>query len=146
MDFLGVGPLELIFIIIIALVVIGPRDIGKTARSFGQFLNRLYKSENWQMLVKTSRTLRNLPQQLAREAALEELDLARQATMDELDSVQQALDEAGQKITSQVRSLEEEIQSSTALPHQDSSSLEKDLDEDQPKVLSDENDEETTEQ
>ena len=29
MDFLGVGPLELIFILIIAILVIGPRDIEK---------------------------------------------------------------------------------------------------------------------
>lgn len=73
MDFLGVGPLELLFIIIIALIVIGPRDMAKTARAAGRFLNRLYRSDTWRTLTQASRTLRNLPNRLARDAALEEL-------------------------------------------------------------------------
>ena len=77
MDFLGVGPLEFLFILIIALVVIGPRDLGKYARSAGRFLNRLYRSESWRVLTETSRNLRTLPNRLAREAALEELDDVR---------------------------------------------------------------------
>jgi Sec-independent protein translocase protein TatA len=77
MEILGIGPLEFLFILIIALVVIGPRDLGKYARSVGQSLNRLYRSETWQMLRETSRNLRSLPNRLAREAALEELDEAQ---------------------------------------------------------------------
>lgn len=96
MDFLGVGPLELLFIMIIALVVIGPRDLGKYARSAGQFLNRLYRSETWRVLTETSRNLRTLPNRLAREAALEELDDVRrsiQGVHEELTTETQALDE-----------------------------------------------------
>jgi len=74
MDFLGVGPLELIFVLIIALLIIGPKDIGKTARTIGKFLNRLYKSDEWRALTEASRTIRTLPNRLAREAELEELE------------------------------------------------------------------------
>jgi sec-independent protein translocase protein TatB len=74
MDILGIGPLEFLFILVIALVVIGPRELGKYARSAGRYLNRLYRSETWRMLTETSRNLRSLPNRLAREAALEELD------------------------------------------------------------------------
>jgi len=100
MDLLGVGPLELFFIILIALVVIGPRDIGKAARSFGRFLNRLYRSETWRMLTETSRNLRNLPNRLAREAALEA----------SLDEVRQTVREVGQEIAQDVRALDEDLQ------------------------------------
>jgi Sec-independent protein translocase protein TatA len=78
MEFLGIGPLELAFIILIAVIVIGPRDIGRFARSAGQFLNKLYRSEEWKALNQASRNLRTLPNRLAREAALDELEKTRQ--------------------------------------------------------------------
>lgn len=100
MDLLGVGPLELLFLILIALIVIGPRDIGKAARSTGRFLNRLYRSDTWRMLIETSRKLRNLPNQLAQEAALE----------DSLDEMHQTIKEVGQELAQDVRTLDEDLQ------------------------------------
>ncbi len=82
MEFLGVGPMELAFIILIALILIGPRDIAKTARSAGRFLNRMYRSEAWKTLNEASQNLRTLPNRLAREAELEELKEVKQ-TLDE---------------------------------------------------------------
>ncbi len=100
MDFLGIGPLELLFIIIIALIVIGPRDMARTARVAGRYLNRLYRSESWRMLTDASRTLRTLPQRLAREAALEELDETRQL-----------VEETGDELKSHAKKLSEDLQS-----------------------------------
>ena len=74
MEILGIGPLELLFILLIALIFVGPRDLGKAARSTGRLLNQLYKSEGWQNLAEASRNIRTLPNRLAREAALEELE------------------------------------------------------------------------
>ncbi len=76
MEFLGVGPLELLVVIVIALLVLGPRDLAKTARTAGKFLNRMYRSDAWKTVTQASRDLRDLPNRLAREAALEELDEA----------------------------------------------------------------------
>jgi Sec-independent protein translocase protein TatA len=101
--------MELVFIIIIALVLIGPRDLGKAARSVGRFLNRLYKSDTWRLLLDTSRTLRNLPERLAREAAIEELDLAREAAIEELDAVRQIAGEIGGEIAKEVEALDTDI-------------------------------------
>ena len=42
------------------------------ARTAGRFLNRLYRSENYELIQKASDELRNLPQRLARAANLEE--------------------------------------------------------------------------
>lgn len=73
MEILGIGPLEVLFILLIALIAVGPKDLGKAARSMGRLLNQLYKSEAWQNLGEASRNIRSLPNRLAREAALEEL-------------------------------------------------------------------------
>jgi Sec-independent protein translocase protein TatA len=81
-ELLGVGPLEVALIILLAIVLFGPKDIARTARSAGRFLNRIYHSEGWRTLLRTSETLRTLPNRLAREAELEELDTLRR-TMSE---------------------------------------------------------------
>jgi sec-independent protein translocase protein TatB len=82
MELLGIGPLELLFILLIALLVFGPKDIARMARSFGQFLNRLYRSENFRIIQRTSEELRHLPNRLAREAQLEEAQKELKAASD----------------------------------------------------------------
>ncbi|MEW6568820.1 MAG: hypothetical protein AB1449_11780 [Chloroflexota bacterium] len=98
MEFLGIGPLELIFILVIALIIIGPKDMGKTARTIGGFLNRLYKSEGWHSFLQASRNLRTLPNRLAREAEMEELR-----------RVKQAMTETGKAVARDVRSVEADL-------------------------------------
>ncbi len=73
MDFLGIGPLEILFIILIALIIFGPRDIVKASQSTGRFLRKLIMSPGWRTVQQTSRDLRNLPNKLIREAGLEEI-------------------------------------------------------------------------
>lgn len=90
MEFLGVGPMELAFIVLIALILIGPRDLAKTARSAGRFLNRMYRSEAWKTLNEASQNLRTLPNRLAREAELEDLKEIKQS----LDQTREALNPA----------------------------------------------------
>ena len=74
MEFLGVGPLELFLVLLLALALIGPKDIGKHARTVGRTLQRVYKSEEWKAVQQASRNLRSLPNRLAREAEFDELD------------------------------------------------------------------------
>jgi sec-independent protein translocase protein TatB len=93
MDFLGVGPLELILIIVLALVLVGPRDLAKFGRDAGRFLNRLYRSPAWRTMNDASRELRNLPTRLAREA--------------ELDTLQRDLEQAGQGLQQDVQAASE---------------------------------------
>src|SRR5215510_12828734 len=71
MEFLGVGPSELIFIIIIALIVLGPKDMQKAGRTIGRWLNQLIRSDGWKAFQQTSRELRNIPNTLMREANME---------------------------------------------------------------------------
>ena len=74
MDFLGIGPLEILFVLLIVLIVFGPKDIIKAGRTMGRFLRNLVLSPGWQAFQKTSRDLRNLPNKLMREAGLEEFE------------------------------------------------------------------------
>ena len=74
MDIFGIGPTELVFIILIALILLGPKDMEKTGRTIGRFLRDMTKSESWRAFRDTSRELRNLPNRLMREANLEDLE------------------------------------------------------------------------
>lgn len=90
MELLGVGPTELILIIILALVLVGPRDLAKLGRDAGRALNKLYRSPAWRTMNEASREIRNLPTRLAREA--------------ELDTVKRDLEMAGKDLQDSVRS------------------------------------------
>ena len=73
MEILGIGPSELVFIIIIALIVLGPRDMQKAGRTIGKWLRRIVTSDGWKLFQQTSREIQTLPNRLMREAALEEM-------------------------------------------------------------------------
>lgn len=73
MDILGIGPLEIIFILLIALIIFGPKDIIKASQSAGRFLRKMITSPGWNAVQQTSRDLRNLPNKLMREAGVDEL-------------------------------------------------------------------------
>jgi len=73
MDILGIGPLELLFILIIALIVLGPSDMVKAGRTLGRTLRKVVTHPTWQVVQQTSRDLRHLPNRLMREAGLEDL-------------------------------------------------------------------------
>ncbi len=72
MEILGIGPLELIFIILIALILLGPKDMAKAGRTIGRFLRRIVTSDEWRTMQQASRELSRLPNRLIRDAGLEE--------------------------------------------------------------------------
>ena len=71
MEILGIGPSELVFIIIIALIVLGPKDIQKAGKTVGRWLNSLVTSDGWKAFQQTSKEIRNLPTKLMRDANME---------------------------------------------------------------------------
>ncbi|HEX8990331.1 MAG TPA: hypothetical protein VF784_01510 [Anaerolineales bacterium] len=87
MEFLGIGPSELFFIILIALILLGPRDMQKAGRTIGKWMRRIVTSDGWRLFQQTSREIQTLPNRLMREAALDELrevqnDLRQPFTID----------------------------------------------------------------
>jgi sec-independent protein translocase protein TatB len=71
MEILGVGASELIFILIIAIIVLGPKDMQKAGRTIGRWLNQLVRSDGWKAFQRASQELRRIPTNLMREANLE---------------------------------------------------------------------------
>lgn len=72
MELFGIGPMELFFILVLALVVLGPKDMVKTGQRLGKFLRDLVRSPAWKSMMNTSRELRELPTRLVRESGLQE--------------------------------------------------------------------------
>lgn len=78
MEILGIGPSELIFIIIIALIVLGPKDMQKAGKTIGRWLNGLIRSDGWKAFQQTSKEIRSLPTKLMREANMEIAETERE--------------------------------------------------------------------
>lgn len=76
MEIFGVGLQELILVLLLALIVLGPNDLAKTGRSLGRFMRRIVMSPEWRTLQNASKEVRNLPTRLMREAGMEEANIA----------------------------------------------------------------------
>ncbi len=72
MSFFGIGPMELIFILIIMILVLGPKNMVESAKKFGVTLRKIVKSPLWATVMDTSREIREIPTRLIREAGIEE--------------------------------------------------------------------------
>jgi sec-independent protein translocase protein TatB len=77
LNIFGIGPLELVGIMVLLLLLFGPKDLVRMAREAGALINRLTRSEGYQTIQQASQEIRNLPQKILRET--------------ELDAVQQEL-------------------------------------------------------
>ncbi len=72
MQFLGIGPLEFLLIIIIAVIVLGPQGMVKAAREAGKFIRKVVRSPIWHDVMDTSREIRDIPRKIVKEAGIEE--------------------------------------------------------------------------
>jgi Sec-independent protein translocase protein TatA len=68
MEIFGIGVQEILFIAIIALIILGPKDMQKAGRTIGKWLRSIVTSDGWKVFQQTSRELRTLPNRLMREA------------------------------------------------------------------------------
>lgn len=93
MELLGVGLPELFFIVLIALILLGPKDMIAAGRTIGRGLRKFIMSPEWQAMRRTGQELQQLPTKLMREASLEELE-----------SVQAEVREMGKQIQQDVKS------------------------------------------
>ncbi len=68
----GIGIPEILIVVVLALIILGPQDMVKTARKLGRWVYRVYHSPTWRMIISTSQELRELPTRFVREAGLED--------------------------------------------------------------------------
>ena len=106
MQIFNVGVLEILFILILAFVVLGPRRTIKTARDVGVWISNLVKSPIWRDIVSASSEIRDLPKKLMDDAELqrmvEELDLSTQ-------EIKEIISQAQRETETELTTLEGEI-------------------------------------
>ncbi len=83
LNFLGIGPLELILVFVLLLLLFGPRDLAQKARDLGRWINRVRRSENFQVIQQASQEIRKIPERIVQEAELDEVQKDLQAIRDE---------------------------------------------------------------
>lgn len=59
MDFLGIGSLELLTILLLMLIVLGPAEIADSARKVGRFIHKVRSSSTWRELIGTQTKLQH---------------------------------------------------------------------------------------
>ncbi len=73
MKILNIGPMELVFILIIVLIVLGPKDMVQYGRKLGKFIRDFVKSPLWRDLISTSREIQDFPKKIMRETELDKV-------------------------------------------------------------------------
>jgi len=68
---LNVGTLELVFILLLILIVLGPRKAMKTAGELGALIKKITSSKFWRDLVTTSEEIRDFPRKMMDESELQ---------------------------------------------------------------------------
>lgn len=68
MEILGIGPSELVFILIIAIIVLGPKDMQKAGRMMAKWMRSILTSDAWLATQQISREARKQWTHLLREA------------------------------------------------------------------------------
>jgi len=72
MELFNIGPLELIFVMVIALVVLGPKEMVNTAKKLSMAIAKIIRSPFWASLIDTTQEIRELPKKFLRESGLDE--------------------------------------------------------------------------
>ena len=67
MEIFGIGPFELLLIVLIALIVLGPKEMMKTAQKSATWLRKLRNSEIW----SSTKEVMDIPNQVLRETGLD---------------------------------------------------------------------------
>ena len=65
--------MELFFIVLLALIVLGPKDMQKAGKTLGRWMNNLVRSDTWKLIRQASNKIKYLPNELMREAGMDEI-------------------------------------------------------------------------
>ena len=72
MEIFNIGPLEFLFVLVIALVVLGPKEMVNTAKKLSRGIAKIIRSPFWASMMDTTREIREFPRKIMRETGLEE--------------------------------------------------------------------------
>jgi Sec-independent protein translocase protein TatA len=67
MEIFGIGPLELLLIVVLALIVLGPKDMISASQKAASWIRKLRNSEIW----STTKEVMDIPKQVMKETGLD---------------------------------------------------------------------------
>ncbi len=113
----GIGIPELVLLVLVIFVVLGPERSRQAALELGRFLGKLLRSNWWREISEITQSLRDLPATLIRMAELEDMqselretlsDIQKSATLDQegKDTLAE-IDEAIENLYSRVHGIEQ---------------------------------------
>lgn len=103
MEFLGIGPTELIAILLIVFLVMGPQDLIKIGGTLGRTLRNLRRSDTWRSIQDAGRQLRELPDNLARQAGIDEIEEIQRELRNEVKEQKAVLEDLDKEIVAWTR-------------------------------------------
>lgn len=129
MDIFGIGPMELVLILIIALIVMGPNDMAKAGRTIGRTLRSITTSQTWQVIRLFMKEMQTMPNRLMREAQFDDIvkDVSKELKQP-ISEIKAVTDEATKSLSSsawanpdleeepEAGELDEEIEQRTIAP------------------------------
>ena len=109
MKFLNIGPLELVFILILAFIILGPNEAVNTTRKIGGWIRKIVRSPEWSTVLNTSKEFRELPKKIINEAGLE----------DSINEIKQDADEISKGINQTIEMSSKEMETLQSKAAQD---------------------------
>ncbi len=71
MELFNIGILEFVFILLLALIVLGPQKAVKIAGDIGRWVRDFLNSPFWQDIVNTSKDLRDIPKKIMEDVEIQ---------------------------------------------------------------------------
>jgi Sec-independent protein translocase protein TatA len=97
MEIFNIGPLELIIVIIIMFVLLGPKEMILTANRIGRWVRTIIRSPMWREIMGYSQEIRELPKKLMDDTGLDEaLKEVNQSTQMAVNDLNTTVNEAVQ--------------------------------------------------
>ena len=99
MQIFNIGPVELILIVLIMFILLGPEGMIKTARQIGTWVRQAIRSPIWRDIMGYSREIRDLPTKIVRETGLDEDLKEIQKTTQEVNTdIKQTITDANKEV------------------------------------------------
>ncbi len=110
MGFFNIGIPELILVLTIMLVFLGPDKLRESSRNFARFIRKVVRSETWRNFSVMYHEMKHYPEEIMKEVNLEE-------TMKELNEINARTQAELDRIQNSVRTMPKAVDSDSSEPN-----------------------------
>lgn len=83
MNVFGIGFPEILFILVIALIILGPKNLVKTSRDISSAIRKFATSDTWKSIINSTQEIRNIQEKIIDDTGLKEsINTLRSSTRD----------------------------------------------------------------